>query len=271
MPVLIDTDIGTDADDAMALVYAVRSGMDIVLVSTVHGDTGLRAAIAKKFLHLLGSTVPVVAGERKPLKQPTVYWTGIEGNGFVDTEWRGRIDGVEAIAETIRAHEGIDIAAIGPLTNIAKTFQQYPDLAAKVRHLYMMGNAVQCGDHLHLNYRAHNFKADPEAADIVMASAVPKTIITTEVSKQLPLDVEELERLRDTGNPTLQYIHDSAKAWMHYVGYTTAFLYDPLVVAHCGDGNITTRKIYGNVAVTAAVDPTFKGRFLEIILREVTR
>ena len=65
---IIDTDIGTDIDDAIALVYAVRSGYDIPLITTVHGNTIRRALIAQKLASLLGADIPIAAGEKKPLK-----------------------------------------------------------------------------------------------------------------------------------------------------------------------------------------------------------
>ena len=80
---IIDTDIGTDIDDALALVYAVRSGYNIPLITTVHGDTVRRAHIAKKLTHLLGADILVAAGEQKPLKQHHLYWYGDEGEGFI--------------------------------------------------------------------------------------------------------------------------------------------------------------------------------------------
>ena len=67
---IIDTDIGTDVDDAIALTYAIRSGIDIPLITTVHGNTTIRARIARKLVSLLGKDIPVVAGAEKPLKQP---------------------------------------------------------------------------------------------------------------------------------------------------------------------------------------------------------
>ena len=265
---ILDTDIGTDADDAMALVYAVRSGMDLALISTVHGNTRIRAAIAEKLCGLLGATIPIAAGEGTPTKQKFLYWTGLEGKEFLapDEQFTGRTDGVEAIIETARAHAGdVEIAAIGPLTNIAAAFARAPDLVGKVNHLYLMGNVIRCGDTYHLNYRAHNFKVDPEAADAVLALPVPKVLITTEVSKQLPVTCAELDQLERTGDAALQYLARSARAWMQFINYDTAFLYDPLVLEHARNPSVTTRATYGSLQITTAVDPAFKGRFLNTV------
>lgn len=47
--VIIDTDVGSDIDDAMALALAMKSD-DIYIegVTTVYGNTVLRAKLAKK-------------------------------------------------------------------------------------------------------------------------------------------------------------------------------------------------------------------------------
>src|SRR6266568_2026713 len=59
--VLIDTDIGDDIDDALALALALRSPeIELHGVTTVFGDTQLRAGLAAHLLHVFGrEDVPV--------------------------------------------------------------------------------------------------------------------------------------------------------------------------------------------------------------------
>lgn len=271
---IIDTDIGSDTDDALALTYAIACGMDVRLITTVHGDTILRAKIAKKLTQLLGVDIPVAAGEANPIKQTYIFQTGLEGKGFIEEVERDdpalipvTNDGVEALARCIDEHQhDVNIASIGPLTNIAKAFQRYPDLASKVNHIYMMGNAITCGDHLHLNYRSHNFKVDPEAIDAVMEAKVPKTIITTQICKRNKLLPSELEELKATGNPVLGYIHDAAIEWMKFIKYDCVYLYDPLVVQHHLDPSVTQRQNYNGTMVSMDADTEFKEKFLRTIL-----
>ncbi len=266
--IIIDTDIGTDVDDALAIAYAVRTGLDIGLITTVHGDTALRARIAHKLTSkLLKTEIPVAAGERQPVKQNFLYWSGQEGKNFV----RGymppsiRHDGVEALIEKVEEHKhDVTVVSIGPLTNIAKALQRHPPLEGYINHIYMMGNVVDC-EHLHLNYRAHNFKADPEAVDIVMESKIPKTIITTDVCKKNWLTKDELEEFRKSSDPVLRYLSSAGRQWMDYSNYDVAYLYDPLVVHHAIDDSITEKKQHGSVAITTAVLPGFKEIFLSAL------
>ena len=57
IPLLLDTDIGTDIDDVYALIIAaVSPEFDLRAVSVVNNDVGLRARIARRVLDLLGTT-----------------------------------------------------------------------------------------------------------------------------------------------------------------------------------------------------------------------
>ncbi len=69
---LVDTDIGTDVDDALALALAATTGeAQLIGVTTVHADAPLRARLAARLLHLAGrDDVPVVPGASRPLAPP---------------------------------------------------------------------------------------------------------------------------------------------------------------------------------------------------------
>jgi purine nucleosidase len=60
--ILLDTDVGTDVDDALALAFALRHPeIDLAAVTTVSGDTRLRGQIAARLLALAtGREVEVV-------------------------------------------------------------------------------------------------------------------------------------------------------------------------------------------------------------------
>ena len=68
MRLWIDTDIGSDVDDALTLAYALRHDeIEVVGISTVFGDVALRTEIAKTLLALEArSDVPVVTGLGAP-------------------------------------------------------------------------------------------------------------------------------------------------------------------------------------------------------------
>ena len=67
IPIVIDTDIGADPDDALALVLALASPeVDVRGVTIVSGDVAWRAWIATRLLGLAGrSDIPVFLGARE--------------------------------------------------------------------------------------------------------------------------------------------------------------------------------------------------------------
>ncbi len=265
--VIIDTDIGSDVDDAIALVYAIKAGMDIKLITTVHGVVEQRAKIAKKITLMLGKNIPVAYGEAKPLKQKTIYNTGFEGKEFVDN---GNFDimnnAVDFFAETVYAHKhDITVAAIGALTNVAKAFKKYPDLPQYINHLYIMGGAKIKGERVKPDYTSHNFKVDPEAADIVLAADMPITIVTKQVSKKNYFTREQFNTLSKNGDPVMQYLRHAAKQWLDFSGKKVAYLYDPLTLFHVIDEGITTKEKIGNFSITTDVDKIFKQRLISVL------
>ena len=59
---IIDTDIGDDIDDALAISLAFRLDADVIGITTAFKNTQLRAKQANKLLSLLGiQNVPVYA------------------------------------------------------------------------------------------------------------------------------------------------------------------------------------------------------------------
>src|SRR5262249_814908 len=64
VPVLIDTDVGDDIDDALALALALASPeLDVRGITTVHGDSHTRALLVCRMLQAVGrDNIPVASG-----------------------------------------------------------------------------------------------------------------------------------------------------------------------------------------------------------------
>jgi len=178
----IDTDIGTNVDDAVALLSAVaHPSVELVGVSTVGPDPERRAAVAVGLLAGAGidlASVTVVAGASMPLSDATVSSSGLGG---------GAADVVDAVASS-----GADgLLAIGPLTNVAAL------TAAGVRppELTIMGGALRPVEHRgELRTVEHNFASDPAAAAAVLS--VPGAVV-------VPLDATVATRVDDRLLPKL--------------------------------------------------------------------
>src|SRR5579872_261824 len=117
IPIVVDTDIGSDIDDAFALALILRSPeLNLLGVTTVSGDTQARARLTAKLLWEDGRrTVPVVAGEPgKPLPSEQTRWA----QKFSSSQIR-REKATTFLDSLFRRRPGqITLVCIGPLTNI---------------------------------------------------------------------------------------------------------------------------------------------------------
>ena len=76
-PIILDTDIGTDVDDIFALVLLARSpALDLVGVTTVYGDTGLRTTDLPLCARHARATVDRRRARRTDHRRPTAMSGG---------------------------------------------------------------------------------------------------------------------------------------------------------------------------------------------------
>jgi len=144
IPVIFDTDIGTDIDDTWALTQLLRSPeLDLKLVLTDTGDTHYRAMLAAKLLEAAGRTdVPVGIGQNRGMSDTVrnqLPWLA----GYNLEKYPGRVyqDGVGALIELImKSPEPVTIIAVGAVPNLALALQREPRIAAKCRFVGMHGS-----------------------------------------------------------------------------------------------------------------------------------
>lgn len=235
--VILDTDIGTDVDDCLALALLLASP-EIVIegITTVYADVMLRARIALKLLRLREQAVLVYAGVSKPLLRTSIYWEGHEGEGILNPE-----DAMlqpqpqfapDYIVQMARQHpKEIHLLCIGPLTNAALAFRQEPRLSELLASLTIMGGVNRSPNRLELPFAEHNIVCDPEAAQIVFSSGTPIHLIPLDVTTQVKIDHEGLRRLRAVGTPFHDAVADQLARYPRFntLGWTN--LHDPLAAA----------------------------------------
>jgi pyrimidine-specific ribonucleoside hydrolase len=206
---VIDTDPGID--DALALLLAVASPeVDLRLVTTVHGNVELAQTTenALRVLHLAGrSDVPVAAGARASLVHPQPeragHVHGSAGLGGVELPRSpAALDprpAVVAMAELLTTSpEPVTVAAIGPLTNLALLLGVYPDAAARIGRLVVMGGSATRGGNA-TAAAEFNIWADPEAAQAVLRAGLPTTMVGLDVTLPTVLDEDEIARFAAAG------------------------------------------------------------------------
>ena len=182
---LIDSD--TASDDAVALMMALRNpDIHVEAITVVAGNVPLEQAVQNALftVELCGSDAPVYAGAAAPLLQPLVTAQdvhGADGMGDIGLALAGREptfgDAIDVIIETFMASPGeITLVTIGPLTNVALALVRAPELVNAIEHCYIMGGTGSGTGNV-TPLAEYNFWADPEAAALVIASDMPKTII----------------------------------------------------------------------------------------------
>jgi len=209
VPLVVDTDPGID--DALALLLALASPeVDLQLVTTVHGNVDLAQTTenALRVLHLAGrSDVPVAAGARSSLVVPLPGRAGhVHGaaglGGVVLPPSPAAVDprpAVVALAELLLSSERpVTVAAIGPLTNIALLVSVYPDAAARIGRLVVMGGSAGRGGNV-TAAAEFNVWADPEAAAVVFAAGLPTVLVGLDVTLPTVLTEAGIARFAAAG------------------------------------------------------------------------
>jgi inosine-uridine nucleoside N-ribohydrolase len=263
VPIIFDTDIGTDVDDAYALVLAARSPqIDLRGVTTLYGHVALRSALARKLLLLTGKDrIPVASGEPKPIDGHQTFWGGWEGKGVIASNEtvQGILDkpAWELIAELLAASsERITIVSVGGLSNVAAALQRALSIRSKIERIVIMGGCVRpllIQDRKIPPRLETNLHNDIDAAGLVFQSNVPITLVPAEVTFKTKLFFRDFELVEKSPSPLAKAITTLTQEWeprlrgfMKSFGvesyYTdgTVMLHDPLAVCLLVDPTVAT-------------------------------
>jgi inosine-uridine nucleoside N-ribohydrolase len=243
MPILLDTDIGSDIDDAFALALILASPeLDLRGVTTVGSNPRGRALMVCRFLDAVGRRdIPVAAGanpqpaeeikgQGQYINHPSVSY-GTAFKPIKDTA-------VEFLYRQLKARPGeLTIVAIGPLTNIARLFREHPDCKPWVQRIVLMGGSVRVG------YKGKappepewNIKSDISAAHAVFTSGVRLVVAPLDATTMLRLQEPLRQRLFDAQTMLTYQVQALYQLWDE----STPTLYDPVAAALCFDERFCT-------------------------------
>jgi purine nucleosidase len=241
-PVVLDTDIGTDIDDAYALALAaVSPELDLRAVTTVNSGVALRARIAKKLLRLLGrDEVPVLAG-RGESYTPGVSrgWGGHEGRGIdlsgvepdilQETAFLSLLDSL--LRDNHARGQPLTLITIGALTNAAWLLEALsPETAGKIGRIVTMASTFE-GFGAENARGEHNVACDPVAAERVLNSGIPVTLIGLNVTMQTVMTRADVEDLAACGSPLAEALAGMHRVWFDVIGRDHSPMHDGLAVA----------------------------------------
>jgi inosine-uridine nucleoside N-ribohydrolase len=226
-PIVLDTDIGGDIDDAFALALVLHSPeLDLRAVTTVSGDTQARARLAAKMLSVAGHpNVPVAAGTPGAhMDAPQTQWA----DGFSSPALVSK-NAVELMQSVLDRGQGkVMIVAVGPLTNVAALLQQHPEEKQKIRQIVLMGGSIKRGYYPNSGPTPeYNIAADAAASKVVFSSGLPILMAPLDVTARLQLEQPNLDRLFALHTPTTDALQSLYKLWAQPV----PTLHDPMAVS----------------------------------------
>jgi len=251
---IIDTD--TASDDAVALIMALRAPhVDVRAITVVAGNVPLLQGSrnARYTVELCGAVVPVYEGAARPLLREPYWATYFHGeDGLGDQGYPpprtppAPGHAATVLVETLRAHPGLTLVTLGPLTNVALALLQAPDVASKVGRCVVMGGAA-CTVGNVTPAAEYNIWCDPEAARICFRSGMSIEMVGWELCRGAAcLDEADIARCRALNTPRAHFAVDcnsrALDANRSLFGEDGIGLPDPTAMAVALDPTIATRK-----------------------------
>ncbi len=249
--VVIDTDMASD--DWMAILYLLqRPELEVAAITVTgtgeaHCEAGMQHAL--QLVELAGyNQIPVACGLEMPLR----------GEHAFPDEWREAVDNligltlpesqqvpseitaVELLTSTIQSSPGkVTVLTLGPLTTLGEALHSYPYIIENIEQIYIMGGAVnapgnvgQSGVGIDNNTAEWNFYIDPFAANLVLDSGAPVTLVPLDATNHVPLTSKlfrQFESQHTTPEATFVYEVLGTHTPMFDTG--VYYLWDPLAAA----------------------------------------
>ena len=240
MKVLLDTDIGSDIDDAICLAYLLaKPECELLGITTVSGEPEKRAMLASTVCKAAVQDIPIFPGAPRPLLIPPHQPVAQQASAL--DRWpharefpAGRAVGF--LRDVIRSHPGeVNLLAIGPMTNIALLFTLDPEIPHLLKGFYaMIGAFTQDGAFAGMR-NEWNALNDPHATAIVYQARPPvHRSIGLDVTLQVQMDAAEVRQRLQT--PRLRPVLDMAEVWFQMRPEVT--FHDPLAAVTIFDESV---------------------------------
>ena len=236
---IIDTDPGVD--DAIAILMAMASSeIEILGLTTVGGNVPLARA-TRNALSLLQaasrSDIPVAKGASRPLRGKFAYAPYFHGPSGLSQRLPDPANGpvedgaVKFLYDQLTGERGEAVlVALGPLTNLAVLLRERPIALEQAKQIVVMGGAVNTPGNV-TPEAEFNFYCDPVAADIVLSSRLPITMVDLAACRQVKIGREQALGLK-SATPLGRLMLDMLQGWFHREASREEFEFcDPLAMA----------------------------------------
>ena len=243
IPVLLDTDIGTDIDDAFAVALALASPeLDVRGITTVASDAEDRAWMVCRFLTAVGRKDIPVAWGRGPQADSPLEWQiqyrRHPGVVFNRTAKPVKESAVDFLYEKLKAEPGkLTLLTVGPLTNVARLLKEHPDSKEWIKRIVLMGGSVRAGyDSKAPSVVEWNIKCDIAAAQAVFSSGIPMVVAPLDATACVKLEEPQRRKLFAACTPMTYQLQALYQLW----DKPTPTLFDPVAVALAFDDKFCT-------------------------------
>lgn len=249
--IFLDTDIGDDIDDALALIMLLKMNVEIVGISTVFKNTDLRARLASKIVKMMGKKIPVYKGYGKPFSYDVDEKASFcqfsdellldEYQPINDKEE----DAVDAIIDSCyRYGKDLIIVAIGPATNIAKAILKDKEAFKGIDKIVTMGGCF------YEQFVEYNAAMDPEAYDVLMKEDLNIHFVSADVTWKVQLNDAQTKKVLSFYDDTINgYCASLIRMWKKTCWFNPV-LHDPLAVYYAIDPSICSlEKVWSEMEI----------------------
>jgi len=258
-PLLIDTDM--DFNDLMAILYLLQRPDVSIKAITVEGtgethcEPGVQHALGLVAL-AGGEDIPVACGRETPLRGSHTFpesWRGAADNLYgltlPKTATTSGQNAVELMTSVIQSSpQKVVLVTLGPLTNVAEALETTPSLANNLEMIYIMGGAVKVpgniassGVGLDNEVAEWNIYVDPHAANIVLKSGAPITLVPLDATNDAPLTTSFHKQIKDYHTtPEATFVFDLLTKLYGLIESGGYYFWDPLTAAISTDESLAT-------------------------------
>jgi purine nucleosidase len=247
VPIYIDTDLGTDVDDALALALAARDPrFDLRGLATVNGPVHERAAQVRGWLELCGrDDVPVGIGWSDPIAGGNARMpVGLVADGPVGSLPVDAPTSEQLLVSVLEAaNEAVHVCVIGAMTNIARDLAKHPELFDRVAALHVMAGDVGATP-----IPEFNLNGDADASRAVHALPLPIVLAPYDLTARLCLTDDDIAAIGAAGALGAE-LERQMRRWTKFlegVGVNPADarvrLHDPLSVLDVVDDAVATKQ-----------------------------
>lgn len=264
--IIFDTDCAYFNDDGAALVMLLQQPerVEVLGVTVVPGNLWPLEG-AEDMFHIMDMmkrpSIPLFLGARAPLihtkamvEKENIEWGPVKYMGAFRTDppapkktTQRRASGknaVEFLADTLSKYpEPVTILALGPMTNLAIALRMHPEIETKIKRIVFMGGGVHVPNEEDGRAAEFNFWFDPEAARVVLRSAIPEKIMFgLDICYRAPIDQAHYQQIADVKTPVTQMFRQDLGKRFEKNPDAKTYVWDCLAAAYLLDPSFVTKR-----------------------------